>query len=173
MRRFLGITCLLWVLLTPARAQVIRPSCTIDELEGFFAALDATVVNMRLARTMGNLDEVLALVNDLDVAIQGVKTACNPLRFTSDDEGLQAVIGPVSIAPGSYLATVVTDGPITVDLVASEGECSPQAEGMLFDVAEAEAATGIEALVSSRGCIAVITTHNADQPWTLSLVRIR
>ncbi len=174
MRRIVfGIIILAILLPLPTQAQFVRPACTLQELEGFFTALDTTNVALRQARMLGDLNTILQIVEGLDVAVQGVKTACNPLRYNNDDDGQLAVIGPVSIGPGIYLATAVTDGALVVETELDTGICGPQADGPLFALEAGEASNGAETLFISEGCTVLISTAETDEPWTLDIERIR
>ena len=176
MFRVIGLLMLFSVIVLPVQAQSVEPACEIDELEGFFTVLDTTVLTIRQARMMADVDTILDVVLTLDAAVQGVKTACNPLNFTSEEFGQDAVIGPVSIGPGLYLATATTEGSLLVNTTADSGVCAPEnleVASVLFEF-EAETATaGDEALFLSEGCTVVFDIGNATADWSVELVRIR
>jgi hypothetical protein len=164
---------LVFLLPVPVHAQAVRPACELEDLDGFFSGLEVTNAAFRQARMLGDLNTILQLIDGLDATIQGVKTACNPLRYNNEADGQQAVIGPVSIGPGSYLATAVTDGALLVEITVESGICDPQVEGPLFELEAGEASEGSESLFISRGCTVLISVSESAEPWTLDIQRIR
>lgn len=106
------------------------------------------------------------------VATEAVSDA-QPLSFSGSND---QVIGPVTIPAGTYRATATTAGFIIVHVDALSGECG---EGTgrnlsisLFSASRGQAVNGAEAVLTSRGCSALLSVSNVQQPWTLEFEKI-
>lgn len=99
------------------------------------------------------------------------KALCDDLVFTSDDYGLQPLIGPIEIPEGFYRLRATTDGFLIADLVTVDGECSGSGFGstlfnMFSGVGEAQI------IFTSEGCLGFIEITNTLEPWTLTFEKV-
>lgn len=111
----------------------------------------------------------------LQAEIASFQASCNGLTFTSEEEGLLPVIGPIEIPEGLYRVTVVTDGYFILDVEPLEGECGPRGgyTTNIMGVSRDEAVEGAEALAESTGCEALLVIENVTDPWVLTFEKIR
>lgn len=95
----------------------------------------------------------------------------NSLTFNSQENGLQAVIGPVSIPSGAYRVTATTNGFFIGQIQTVSGTCNADTMG-LFNLMQGIATLGAETLFTSENCQAIISVSNTQQPWTLDFSQI-
>jgi len=93
------------------------------------------------------------------------QAACDELVFTSEEEGLQAVIGPVFVPAGAYTAVVDTEGFFIADYELIDGSCEHSGFGSLFNLGRGDATGGAEKLFRSEECLLIIQTSNVTDPW--------
>lgn len=96
-----------------------------------------------------------------------------PLQYTASSD---KVIGPVEIPEGVYRATATTSGYIIVHITAVEGECG-EGSGIflsesLFNAMSGQVTNGAEAVLTSRGCKALIAVSNVQNTWTLRIEKV-
>lgn len=104
---------------------------------------------------------------DLRTSLVMLEEACLGLGYSSNEEGLQPVIGPVPIPSGVYRATFTTTGFGIVDVEAVSGTCET-GFGSLFNVSQGQADDGAQnTLTASDSCMALIQVSNTREPWTL------
>lgn len=93
------------------------------------------------------------------------------LTYSSEDLGLQPVIGPVDIPDGIYRATVKTDGFFIGKIEPVAGECLTGTLG-LFNLSQGISTDGASSLVGSVECRGLIQISNTTEPWTLEFYAI-
>ncbi len=109
-----------------------------------------------------------------------------PFRFAwnSNSEGLNPVIGPVSIPAGLYIATVNTSGFFIAEFEPISGECRTGtfASNILFNKFGSEmqdfgvdigAGSSEQERFRSQDCRTLIAITNATQNWTLTIEEVR
>lgn len=90
------------------------------------------------------------------------------LVYSSAENGMQPVLGPIDIPGGEFIVTLKTDGRLSADVQTLGEECRTQA-GRLFDLRPGQASGGAEALFSSDGCQILLSISNTLEPWTLTI----
>lgn len=106
-------------------------------------------------------------LQQLQIEVELFKAECLGLTFSSELEGLQAVIGPVEIPAGVYKAIATTEAAMIVQVDLVDGECEGRGFGSLFNLTGGQGADGAEALFMSEGCTVLISISNTREPWTL------
>jgi hypothetical protein len=91
--------------------------------------------------------------------------------YSSEDESLQAVIGPIVIPSGTYRVTATTTGFIIADIEELSGNCDTGFLG-LFNLFAGDANDGAETLVTSSNCVGLITVGNTQEPWTIEFEKL-
>jgi hypothetical protein len=90
--------------------------------------------------------------------------------YSSETEGLVPIIGPVRIADGTYIATLVSDGPICVEFAWISGECDfghDEFDKTLFN-STPSAFPKVRTTITSNDCYGYFMFNEADAPWTLT-----
>lgn len=129
-----------------------------------------------LANMAGELDtdgmETLAVLDLLRAAISEYTIACTGLAFSSEQDGQQPVIGPVTIPEGIYRVTATTEGYLIAKVDVLNGECG-DGYGSLFNVTSGTASNGAQEVFESAGCEALISVSNAQEAWKLEFEKLR
>lgn len=93
--------------------------------------------------------------------------------YSSEEDGLQAVIGPVEIPEGFYRVTLVAGSTTIVHFEITDGTCedveSEANPTQLFSTGEAT--DGEEVLLSSEGCTGFVFASGLDN-WTIEFDRL-
>ena len=101
------------------------------------------------------------------------EAACHDWRFTSDAEGMQPVLGPLTLPQGSYTLNVTTAGYFNAALELEEGLCAyrDQSAGA-FSRGQAVGGAARILDVSSETCSFLLAIGSANEPWTLHIAEI-
>lgn len=164
MRRIYGLFLLVALLLVGATniwAQDDAPTCDAA------ATADVLAELVEALRTAENTIEALGAVRD---AASIAAAACGGLNFTSDDEGLMPVIGPVVIPEGIYRAKLTTNGFFILELTVLDGSCGEgrRSSALVFATSRGEADEGLEVIFNSEGCETLFAISNVSDAWELS-----
>ncbi len=143
------------------------------------AACDYAAVVEELAgmvEEIAEADDPDAALLDLEKAVVAARIECGGMVFTSEEEGLQPVIGPVEFPEGMYRATLTIDGMGMVELDVLDGSCGDSIGMPIFMVLEMGGAPdGAQAVVESEGCEALISFSSVTfaHNWTLEFEKLR
>lgn len=158
--------CVLATFITAAQEST---ACDQAAYEAIATALDDYAAQLR--DTAGDPDTALRELRDY-ASIQ--VAACTGLSFDSDTEGAQPLIGPIEIPEGLYRATFTSEGNGIIGFEAIDGECEADRGGNMFAVIrDGEASGGVESLVTSEGCTALLKFDSTSDPWALTFEKIR
>lgn len=125
------------------------------------------------ARLRNESEDHTAVLMELSTFAATQNAACSGLNFSSETDGQNPLIGPIEIPAGLYRVTFTTSGRGLIDLAAIDGECEAERGGNMFAALDGEALEGIEGLVTSEGCEALITFDRMSEDWTLTFEKIR
>jgi hypothetical protein len=129
-----------------------------------------------LASMAGELDtegmETLAVLDLLRAAISEYTVACTGLNFSSEQDGMQPVIGPVEIPEGIYRVTATTEGGIISKIDVLSGECGGYG-GSLVSAPKGQANNGAQVVFESAGCEALVSITLSTDAWTLAFEKLR
>jgi hypothetical protein len=161
------ITTVLLIAALPAIAQDAVDFCDEDRYDEIADELQLLVDEFRESDTPADA------LRQIEELVSTVRTECYGLTFTSEQEGMQPVIGPVSIPEGLYRATATTTGFMIAEVDPLEGQCSARGFGSLFNLSRDTAIDGAQAVFESSGCEALIAISNTREPWTLKFEKLR
>lgn len=93
--------------------------------------------------------------------------------FNSDNEGLQPVLGPISILKGHYIVTATTEGYMIVDSKILSGECGSDLSYSLIGISAGEGAKGAQNVFEVESdCLVLFDVGLSDEDWTLEIERV-
>lgn len=107
------------------------------------------------------IDELLAL-----------RAGCDDLAWSSDEDGMQPVIGPVTLPEGLYRFAVETDGFMIAELEVIDGDCESKSILGLFNLMQGQG-NGAQQLVESSGCETLIIIGNTSDAWTMTAQKLK
>lgn len=143
------------------------------ELELFVSILEASDTPLD---TMSLIDNWVntAIVNCTDEEVDPV-VEDNPEKptmvFSSAENGMQPVLGPIDISDGLYRVKVVTDGYFIGQVEELDGDCITGTLG-LFNLTSGIASNGAFALFGSIGCSGLIKISNTTDEWVMEFYAI-
>lgn len=162
MRAFLFLALLLFAV--PATAQQ-PPICSSAEFE----ELRTDIINILTDEiAFDRLNEWLTAAS---AAIEMTRWNCAAAAYTSEEFGLQPVIGPIMLSSGLYRVRFTTEAAGIVELI-SAGGCSDQ---LLFAITTGRALPpGAQTTVRvvDRICEYYVQISNTRTPWTLEFERL-
>jgi len=141
------------------------------EYEAFAAYLE------QQAAMLAEAEDPDSVLDDIQDAIDEFRDSCEGdadtivetgeiITFTSEESGLNAVLGPIELSTGIYRVTATTDGFLIADIQEVSGTCDTGFSG-LFNIFNGQAETGAQNLLLSTGCNALIEISNVQSAWTL------
>ncbi|QPC82087.1 hypothetical protein G4Y79_20755 [Phototrophicus methaneseepsis] len=151
----IAIFVLLSVVCLPAFAQDTE-ACDLPAFSGDIS---------EMAGKLTESDDPLGLLTEMASMISQARAECSGFVFTSEEEGLQPVLGPIEFTDGVWIATVKTERYATVQFTALEGDCDEQ---YVFSLMEGEANDGAQTPLELEGCSTLIGISNTDAPWELT-----
>lgn len=129
-----------------------------DWLEALITTLTTNIKDDDITNFLGTAQELRRVLARADAT-------CRGLHFTSAKEGLQPVLGPISLPDGIWKATITTKGFVTVKAEAINGDCD---DALLFNLFSDQATDGAQVIIKpSGGCEALISISNTSDPWDL------
>jgi hypothetical protein len=170
--KYLRITALILVILLLIPALVVTAQDETEDCD-YTKAIETIT---ELTALLPDADDPVEVMDEITSVIAAAKIECSGLSFNSDDDGLEAVIGPVDIPEGLYRATATADGFLAVQIEPLEGDCGPTGFGSaIFNLSQGDAVDGAESLLESDGCSALIITSNTGFTplWTLTFEKLR
>ena len=117
--------------------------------------------------------EQLATLRSLRRAVAEAEAACQDWRFTSEAEGMQPVLGPLTLPQGSYTLNVTTAGYYNAALEVEAGLCAYRDRSAgAFSRGQAVGGAARILDVSSENCTFLLAISSANEPWSLHLSEI-
>lgn len=154
----------LTLFILPTLAQD-EPACDLTFL---LDELDATVTILPKLTDEG----IMKTLMQMESLISRTRAQCAGYTFTSEDEGLQPVIGPLEFANGIYLARITTEGFIAGKVTELNGLCGDSS--YLFNEGSGDAVDGAERIFeTSENCSMLLELSNVSAPWTLEFEPIK
>lgn len=120
-------------------------------------------------------DDAAAALDEIAAIISAAKIECSGLSFNSEDEGMQPLIGPITLPEGMYRATLTIDGMGMVSMESLDGNCGEDQFGlplfMVMEMGESET----QALVDAGGGECLIKFENVTMvdEWTLTFEKLK
>ncbi|MCY3934701.1 MAG: hypothetical protein OXF22_09725 [Anaerolineaceae bacterium] len=106
-------------------------------------------------------------------AVAEAEAACRDWRFTSDGEGMQPVLGPLTLPQGSYTLNVATAGYFNAALEVEVGLCAYRdASAGAFSRGQAVGGAARILDVSSESCTFLLAIGSANESWVLFIAEI-
>ena len=100
----------------------------------------------------------------------GTSSQAALFSFSSDEEGLQPVLGPIALPAGVYVFTATTGGYLSVAPQSLSGDCGFDLEVGIFHLSEGEGVDGSQAVVEvERDCNVLLGVSNNDDAWLLEI----
>ncbi len=160
------LAILIFIALPLAAQEDLPVGCDLSALQTMIAETNDSLTTV-------DLDTALVLLHDLDNAISTTRAACSGLAFTSDEYGLQPVLGPIDLADGIWKLTFATEGFGAGQTTTLSGDCGED-RYHLFNYMSGEADQGGQVLMTtSNACSFLFALENADEPWTLAFELIK
>jgi len=155
-------TILMLLLGITAFAQETEQSCTSEQLQPYQDTL------VEIASALATAENPLEILVALDAGIDAIRWTCTGKAYTSEDYGLEAVIGPVMFSGTLYKATLTSDTFASISVTAISGECD---EFNLMTIGSFEGGEA-NTLYEFEECVAMFEI-NASKPWTFVIERIQ
>lgn len=175
------LVCLCFLPLFAASAQ--EPAVTCDYIT-LLDSVNAAVADSRAAFESGDATGALALMADAEARLVEAQVTCRPevtitegepiLSYSSEEQGLQAVITGVELPRGAYRVEATTDGFMSMEYEVVSGEtCEGNSPGAsLFNIFQGRASRGAQVLFVSSECELILQISNTREPWTLTFTPI-
>lgn len=134
-------------------------------LQSVITTLNANIEDNDTTNFLGTARELRRILGRLEAN-------CRGLHFTNESEGMEPVIGPVSIASGIWRATFTTAGFGSVELEVISGTCED--DGLIFNAFQGDATDGMQAVVTTGpGCEVLISVSNTSEDWDLMFEAVK
>jgi hypothetical protein len=123
--------------------------------------------------TLADEEDPAAALRDIQSQIGEFQAACAGLSFSSEEYGLQPVLGPLTIPEGVYRLTLTTDGAFILSATILGGECDELDYLGLFLIFPGTAAEGAQTVLDTGECEVLLQISNVSDPWTLTFEKLR
>jgi hypothetical protein len=134
----------------------------------------AEAVATTLEELAGQVREEETSLDDVLSDLRALQSTCAGLSFTSEEEGMQPVLGPISLPEGLFRVTATTGGYMIAELEVLDGDCEARGMGgMLFLLTAGQGDDGAQELLESQGCEMLLTIGNTNEAWTLDFEKLR
>ena len=91
--------------------------------------------------------------------------------FSSNQEGLQPVLGPLSLPAGIYIFTATTDGYMAVSVQSLSDDCGRELSFPIFNLTRSRGADGAQTVVKvEEDCKVLLELSNTSDAWLLDIV---
>lgn len=148
-----------------AQDEIVEPQCKTTSLNFIITALRTTADGVE--EDVQNETSPIVSLRLLQAQIAGLLAECRGLSFSSDTDGMQPVLGPITLPEGIYRATVTTTGFFIGDIELIDGECESTGFGSVFNLSPGQADAGAQAVIRSAECRMLFPVENTREPWTL------
>lgn len=126
----------------------------------------------KLLATMEEIEQRQTL-RALRREVAEAEAACRDWRFTSEGEGMQPVLGPLTLPQGSYTLNVETAGYFNAALELEEGLCAYRdSSAGAFSRGQAVGGAARILDVSSESCTFLLAIGSANESWVLHIAEI-
>ncbi len=120
---------------------------------------------------------MLTASNDSNPVVQVVDSKPafteNSYSFSSVDEGLQPVLGPISLTKGVYIFTATTEDFMIVSPTSLAGDCGSDLKYSIFSISAGDGSNGAQSVVEAEeDCSVLLEVSLVSQRWTLSIKHI-
>lgn len=175
-----GLLLVVLAMAMSAAAQDTPETCNIDDvlnteyqgmvqrdwLQSVIVTLNANIDDSDTVNFLGTSRELRRVLARLDAN-------CRGLSFSSEVDGLQPVIGPISFPNGVWMATLTAPKYGTVEVETLSGKCG-DLSSYIFILDPGEGAEGAEQVFkTSDGCEALLTIDGAREGWTLTFELVK
>ena len=165
MRKLILTVCLIIVIISMASAQ--DEAAETCDTSSALATISELIADAEL--------EPLEILRAIKAAVDEILLQCDGLTFTSENEGRQPVLGPITLDEGLWRLSVETSGTMFLDLTALEGTCEGTGQlasvGTLFMIVQP--GDGAETLIESDGCEALLEFSMVSANWEMTLEKLR
>ena len=101
-----------------------------------------------------------------------IETSDGSYSFNSNDDGLQPVLGPISLSEGIHVFTATTDGFMIVSLTSLSGDCGSDLRYSISNISAGEGSDGAQSVVQvETDCNVLLEIGNTSKAWTLDIER--
>ena len=101
------------------------------------------------------------------------ETSDSDYSFNSGDDGLQPVLGPISLSEGIHIFTATTDGYMIVSPTSLSGDCGSDLRYSIFSFSDGEGSSGAQSVVNAESdCNVLLEVSLADEEWTLDIRQV-
>lgn len=167
MKRYL-LVLLIVVFVVPAAVAQDASPCE-GRLGDLSASYQEYFSAMNAAAEAGDIPAYLDAMHDMRIALNMIDAYCRGMSFSSEDDGMQPVIGPViMVQDGMYRATFTTDSYGSVEIETMQGDCEAGMSGLMFNAFEGQASGGAQEILQASNCIMLLKVSNTFEPWTLT-----
>jgi uncharacterized protein YfcZ (UPF0381/DUF406 family) len=132
----------------------------LSSIQANAAALDANSATIS--------QEITELQNELS----NLDAACRGLAFSSEVDGSQPALGPITLEEGVYRASLTTDGYAIVQGTVLDGDCDSEVSYM-FNEMEGQASGGAQTVLEiEESCEVILELSNITEDWTLTIEKL-
>jgi hypothetical protein len=161
MRVVLLMVLMVAMLVAPGAAQ--EDICNLNDISITLSTIETLLNDAKALSEMdavGAFEKLMAIHSEIAVFASG----CYGLIFNGEAD---SVIGPVLFPDGMFRSWFFTGGYGIVELTTVRGNCGDTSM-MLFNVSADTATNGVQSLLQTTGCMAVISVYNVQSPWSLA-----
>ena len=99
-----------------------------------------------------------------------LETSDGSYSFSSDDAGVQPVLGPLSLPAGIYVFTATTDDYMIVKPESLSGDCGRDLKSSIFSISAGEGSQGAQSVVTAESdCNVLLEVDLVSEAWTLDI----
>lgn len=159
-----ALLCLFHATAAPAFGQ--DAACAPAPLLSLLSTAAKRLESMPVAEQRATLRALRRLLAEAEAG-------CQDLRFSSDGEGMQPVLGPLQLTPGSYTLHVRTGGYFNAALEVEAGLCAYR-DRSAGAFSRGQATDGAARIldVGPEGCAFLLAISSANEPWLLYISEI-
>lgn len=101
------------------------------------------------------------------------ETSGSDYSFNSNDDGLQPVLGPITLSAGIHIFTATTDGYMIVSPTSLSGDCGSDLRYSIFSLSDGEGSDGAQSVVNAESdCNVLLEIGLAGEEWTLGIEKL-
>jgi hypothetical protein len=173
-----GLLCMVLALAISATAQDTGAPCSVDdvlntEFQGMVQRdwLESVIVTLNANIEDDDAANFLSTARELRSVLGRLEARCRGLSFSSEVDGAQPVIGPITFPDGVWKGTFTVNGVASVEMETLSGTCK---SGYLFVATEGDGTDGAEAIYKTEdNCETLISVTHVHGEWTLDFELIK
>lgn len=101
------------------------------------------------------------------------ETSDSDYSFNSGADGLQPVLGPITLSEGIHIFTATTHGYMIVSPTSLSGDCGSNLRLSIFSLSDGEGSDGAQSVVNAESdCNVLLEVSLADEEWTLDIEKL-